>query len=503
MTTLHPREHKRGEGLIVDLFAGAGGASTGIEAALGRPVSLAINHAPTAIAVHARNHPQTIHMMGDVREVDPLEATGARPIDVLWASPDCTHFSNAKGNTPRSSSIRSLAWVVVDWAAKTRPKTLYVENVREFMGWGPLGPDGRPDKAQAGTTFQEWVGALRALGYSVDARVLDAADYGAGTHRRRLFVVGRRDGVAPVWPAPTHGPGRAHPHVPAATAIDWDLPTRSIFGRERPLAEATMRRIAAGIKRYVLDSPAPFLVGAAIPGSTSARSDGPGRTSTSMAAAALLVQTGYGERPGQAPRTLDIEDSLGTIVACGAKHALVTAFLAKHYGGVVGTPMGSPIGTITAIDHHSVVAAHLIKLRGTSTAASVRNPAPTVTAGGTHLGLVAAFLTSYYGAEAAGASVASPLRTVTTRDHHGLVAVTLNLGDGDKLYAIADIGLRMLTPAELLRAQFGGYAEAYDLGAAPTKTAQIRLIGNSVCPHAAAALVRANSREAALGDEAL
>lgn len=459
-TTLHPRAHKQGEGLIVDLFAGAGGASTGIEAALGRPVSVAIDHAPTALAVHARNHPATIHLTGDVREVDPVAATGARPIEVLWASPDCTHFSSAKGDVPRDAAIRSLAWVVVEWARKTRPTTIYVENVREFQGWGPLGPDGRPDKSQTGSTYRAWIAALRELGYGVDARVLDAADYGAGTHRRRLFVVARRDGVAPVWPAPTHGPGRAHPYVPAAAAIDWSLPTRSIFGRERPLAEATMRRIAAGIKRYVLDAAEPFLI--------------------------------------QAPRTLDIQDPLGTVVACGAKHALVTAFLAKHYGGVVGSCVGRPLGTITTVDHHSVVAAFLIKLRGTSTAASVRDPAPTVTAGGTHLGLVAAFLTSYYGAEAAaGSSPKTPLRTITTRDRHGLAAVTLDVGDAT--YAIADIGLRMLEPSELLRAQFASHAATYDLSDAPTKAAQIRLIGNSVCPHAAAALVRANSREVASG----
>lgn len=421
------------KGIIVDLFAGGGGASTGIEAALGRPVDVAINHSETALAVHRANHPDTQHIPSDIWEVDPFLATRGRPVDVLWASPDCTHHSRAKGGKPRSKKIRSLAHVVTQWARAVQPRCIFVENVQEFAEWGPLDEEGHPIKTRKGEEFARWCGELRLLGYSVDFRVLDASEYGAPTRRKRLFVVARYDGQPAVWPEPTHGPG-LKPYRTAAECIDWSLPCPSIFERKRPLAEKTLWRVAQGIKRYVLEDPAPFLL--------KFQQNSVGQTiaepmHTVMAGAQrfgmvspTLIQTGYGEREGQAPRTLDIEAPLGTVVAGGQKHALVSAFMVKHFGGMVGFhPERAPTSTITAKDR---------------------------------LGLV----------------------TVEGTD-----------------YQIADIGLRMLQPHELLVAQFGEFAESYDMRPARTKSAQVRLIGNSVCPHVVAALVRENvlkqAREAA------
>lgn len=461
-------------GLIVDLFAGGGGASTGIEAALGRPVDLAINHSAVALAVHEANHPRTRHLTADLFEVDPRVATRGRRVDVLWASPDCTHHSRAKGGKPRSQKIRSLAHVVVEWARAVRPRVIFVENVQEFLEWGPLDEDGHPIKSRKGESFGFWRGALELLGYRVEHRILDASLYGAPTRRRRLFIVARCDGEAITWPEPTHGPGRL-PLRTAAECIDWSLPCPSIFERKRPLAEKTLWRIAQGIKRYVLDNPQPFIV----------RHDGERWAPT-------LVQTGYGERPGQAARALDLHEPLGTVVACGQKHALAYALL-KHYGGVVGQPLEAPTSTITATDHHGLAAVTLAKFRGTDPSqpgsCPVDAPLPTISAGGVHVAEVRAFITAYYGNDATGGqSAREPLRTITAKHRLGLVTVA------DVDFQIVDIGMRMLQPHELLKAQFGGFAAGYDLSAARTKAAQIRLIGNSVCPDVVEALVRANLR---------
>lgn len=481
-------------GLVVDLFAGGGGASTGLEAALGRPVDIAINHSPTALAVHEANHPHTVHLTAGVFEVDPLLATRGRPVDVLWASPDCTHFSVAKGGKPRSQGIRSLAWVVVDWARAVRPRVIFLENVGEFRTWGPLGPDGQPDRERMGETFAQWRGALELLGYTVDHRVLDASHFGAPTKRRRLFLVARCDGRPIVWPEPTHGPGRL-PFRTAAECIDWSIPCPSIFERSRPLAEKTLWRIAQGIRRFVLESASPFVV-KVNHGGFDHRTESVNEPLSTVTAsrrghalvAPTLVQTGYGERKGQRPRSLDLHEPLGTVVAGGAKHALVAAFLAKHFGGVVGVPFdGRPLDTVTTQDHHALVTSTLVKLRGECGGADVAQPMPTVTAGGNHVAEVRAFLTAYYGSKGeAGQSLHDPMRTVVTKDRLGLVLV------GGIEHQIVDIGMRMLEPHELLRAQFGRFAATYDLSAAKTKTAKVRLIGNSVCPEAAEAVVRAN-----------
>lgn len=454
---------------VVDLFAGGGGASEGIRRALGRCPDVAVNHDPDAIAMHKKNHPDTRHYREDVFHVDPVKACGGRQPDLMWMSPDCRHFSRAKGGKPVSAKVRSLAGVGVKWARKVRPRCICLENVEEFTTWGPLDADGRPVPERVGDFFRAWVRALEALGYTVEWRVLVCADYGAPTTRRRLFLVARLDG-RPQWPEPTHGPGPGRaPYRTAAECIDWSIPVPSIFGRERPLAEKTERRIAAGIRRFLLDCPDPFIV------------DLP----SGRRVAPSLIQTGYGERRGQAPRVLDIEQPLGTVVAGGQKHGLVFAWLAKHYGGVVGIPADVPLSTVTATDHHSLVAASLTKFYGTSTGSSLAAPAPTVTAhaGGGHLGLVSAFLLKYYGTSV-GQDVRDPLHTVTTMDRFGVVHVAI---DGEP-HVIADIGMRMLQPRELARAH--GFGEDYVLEG--TKKAQVARIGNSVPVAPVEAIVRAN-----------
>jgi DNA (cytosine-5)-methyltransferase 1 len=300
------------DGLIVDNFAGGGGASTGIEWATGRAPDIAINHDREALAMHAANHPTTRHFCEDVFDVDPVKATGGKPVGLAWFSPDCTFFSKSRGGKPfrdrdRARRRRGLAWVVIKWARLVAPRVICLENVEEFEDWGPLGDDGRPCPLRKGFTFRRWRAQLEGLGYQVELRQLRACDYGSPTIRKRLFVVARRDGTAISWPEPTHGPGRKRPHRAAAECIDWSLPCPSIFDRARPLAPATMRRIARGVFKYVLGSAAPFVVGGA---------------------AHHLVATGRGERPGQAPRALDITAPLGTVCAGGSKHALVAAFQA-------------------------------------------------------------------------------------------------------------------------------------------------------------------------------
>jgi DNA (cytosine-5)-methyltransferase 1 len=486
--------------LVVDCFAGAGGASTGIEAALGRPVDIAINHSAAAIALHKVNHPETRHYQEDIWAVDPREACGTRPVGLAWFSPDCCHFSRAKGNVPRSHGIRSLAWVVVKWARKVRPRVIVVENVEEFQTWGPLDDKGYPDPEKAGSTFRLWLNQLVGLGYSLDFRTLVAADYGTPTTRKRMFLVARRDGAGIAWPEPTHGQGRPLSWRPAAEVIDWSLPCPSIFDRARPLAEATLRRIAAGVRRFVIEAAEPFIVPMTHQGGDRGRgvaSPLPTVTAAHRGELALcaptLVTTGYGERDGQAPRVPGLDKPLGTVVAGGAKHALVAAFLARHFGGVVGRQMGLPVPTVTARDHHSLVAAYVTKFYGTSIGSDVAGPLPTVTGQGGHLGEVRAFLIKYYGTGGQQQGLFDPLHTVTSKARFGLVTIA-----GEQ-YEIADLGLRMLAPHELFAAQGfpGDYEIAPDFNGKPmTKTQQIALCGNAVCPQVAEAIVSSNTRGA-------
>ncbi len=572
-----------GNELVVDSFAGGGGASTGIEAALGRAVDIAVNHDEEALAMHAVNHPDTVHLREDVWAVNPRKALGNRQIGLLWASPDCKHFSKAKGGKPVSKRVRGLAWVICKWAQVTKPRVIFLENVEEFQTWGPLMQvDGQwiPDPSRKGETFDRFIARLRRLGYKVEWKPLRACDYGVPTIRKRLYLIARRDGRAIVWPKPTHGKG-LKPYRTAAECIDWSIPCPSIFERKKPLAEATMRRIARGIMRYVVNAEKPFIVQVAnygnlmggvrdgadplstitahpkggshavvVPhitkfrnGATGSGMDEPMHTVTASSfvkrpggaaplglvsahlqhlthhgerrgndlqepvptvtgahrgeqalISATLVQTGYGERDGQAARALDIEKPLGTIVAGGGKAALVTAFLAQHNAGFNITPghaADAPLSTVSAKgSQQQLVTSHLIKLRGTcKDGQPVDEPMPTVTGGGMHAGEVRAFLVAYYGNDKDGQGLNDPLRTMPTKDRFGLVIVK------GELYQIVDIGMRMLTPRELANAQGFPLEYIIDRGADGkplTKTAQVRMIGNSVCPPVAEALVRAN-----------
>lgn len=523
--------------LVVDLFAGGGGASTGIEQAIGRHVDIAVNHDPAAVSLHQANHPQTQHFVSDVFEVEPLAVTEGRPVGLLWASPDCKHFSKAKGGKPVSKRVRGLAWVVVKWAKLVRPRIICLENVEEFQTWGPLAADGRPCPERKGRTFKRWVGQLQSLGYAVEWRELRACDYGAPTIRKRLFLVARCDGQPIVWPEPTHAQKPAKgsglkPWRTAAECIDWSLPCPSIFERERPLADATLRRIAHGVMRYVVNAAEPFIARIGQTGGNGKYSNAIGQPLTTITTKAehllvfpSLATIGYGERAGQAPRVQDPAAPLGTIVGAN-KHALVAAFLAKHYTGVVGSELPAPLGTVTTQDHHSLVAvqlvgcggragqsrprdvnepvqtitakadtcivtSHLAKLRGTSNSASTAEPLHTISAQGQHHAEVRAFLTAYYGSDQ-DTPLGDPMHTVTTKPRFGLVVV-----DGQP-YEIADIGMRMLQPRELYRAQ--GFPDSYviDTGAdgrALPKDAQVRMCGNSVCPPLPRALVLAHYAE--------
>lgn len=547
------------EELIVDNFAGGGGASCGIELALGRHVDIAINHDPEAVAMHAMNHPQTEHHCESVWDVDPLDLVKGRPVGLAWFSPDCKHFSKAKGGKPRDKKIRGLAWVAMRWAALVRPRVIILENVEEFQTWGPVLADGNPCPKRKGDTFRSFVRQLQEKGYAVEWREMRACDFGAPTIRKRLFLIARCDGRPIVWPQPTHGaPDSAavkarqrKPWRTAAECIDWSIPCPSIFDRKRwskskrawvdapPLADATLRRIARGMQRYVINAADPFIVkvnhgydyfrgqqlseplqtitakhgyGIAAPvitecaNASSPRAwsaDEPLRTQCAEVkgghfalASATLVQTGYGERPGQAPRAPGLDKPLGTAVAGGVKHALVSAFLAKHYGGNYdgsGVGLHEPASTITTADHHALVAAELGQ--ASDSVGKVDQ--------------VRAFLVKYYSEGGQDQACRDPMHTIPTKDRLGLVTVA-----GEQ-YQVADIGMRMLVPPELYRAQ--GFPSSYVFApiidpANPTlafvrealmrigkmkayrlpQHAQVRMCGNSVSPPMAAALVRAN-----------
>jgi DNA (cytosine-5)-methyltransferase 1 len=519
--------------LVVDCFAGGGGASTGIEAALGRHVDIAINHDPEAIAMHAANHPTTKHYIEDVWDVDPVEACAGRPVGLAWFSPDCTHHSRAKGGAVRrDKKIRALSWVVTRWARTVRPRVICLENVEELTSWGPLDNDGKPIKAKAGKTFNLWANKLRGLGYEVQFRTLVAADFGTPTTRKRLFMVARCDGRPIVWPEPTHGRGRALPWTAAATVIDWSLPCPSIFGRKRPLAEATLKRIAVGIERFVIGASAPFVMkyhgGAdghqskrvqpvseplrtvdaanrfALVEPFTVKYNGTGRanplndplhTITARDRFALVEPfivrhghystiTGAGLREGCGAGTFrgqPLDQPLATVCATNDKH-LVAPLITKHYGGpnghfVVGHDIRNTLGTITAKDHHACTAALLERGDAEDRSDEVR-----------------AFLVKWYGTSKV-ADLQLPLPTVLSGGgegggHLGIVTVR------GEPYRIVDIGMRMLAPHELFAAQ--GFPAAYDIRTGPdgeqlTKTAQTRLAGNSVCPQLSEAIVAANA----------
>lgn len=505
--------------LIADSFAGGGGASTGIEQALGRSPDVAINHDPVALAMHEANHPETKHLTSSIYAVDPktLLKRGQR-VGLAWFSPDCKHHSKAKGGKPLDRNIRDLAWVVVHWAERVRPAVIMVENVEEFQHWCPLTSENKPDLSQKGKTFRDWVKRLKSKDYVVEWRELKACDFGAATIRKRLFIVARCDGKPIIWPKPTHGDpaseavktGALKPWRTAASIIDWSIPCPSIFDTSeeimakhgvravRPLADNTLRRVARGVWRYVINAGEPFFVSYGQHGGASRSAAAPLHTITAslkdqnQIIVPSLVQVGYGEAPGQAPRCLDIHKPLGTVVAGGGKHALVAAFMAQHNTGVVGRRVDAPLSTITVRGtQQTIIAAHMMNMHGTARSARpMTEPVTSICAGGNHAGLVAAFLTKYYG-NGDGQHLSDPLHTLTTKDRMGLVTVQI----GGEDYVIADIGMRMLTPREQFRAQ--GFPESYVIDTKPdgspiSKTQQTHKCGNSVSPYVAKALARVN-----------
>ncbi|HIE9178427.1 TPA: DNA cytosine methyltransferase [Klebsiella pneumoniae] len=640
--------------IIVDNFAGGGGASTGIELAIGRSVDIAINHDPNAVAMHATNHPDTLHYCESVYSVRPKVATAGRRVGLAWFSPDCRHFSKAKGAKPVEKAIRGLAWIVIRWALDVGPRVMMLENVEEFKTWGPLlAAEMRPDPARAGETFEAFIGMLttgisadhlalaecceflnisldsedaarlvNGLGYTAEYRELRACDYGAPTIRKRFFMVMRCDGKPIVWPEATHGDpkspavlaGKLAPWRTAAECIDWTIPAPSIFVRKKPLAENTLRRIARGIQRFVIDSAEPFIVkcnhtttrgkydcfrgqaladplqtitkthgyAIAVPhltkfrtgatgkpvtdpvptvtAGTSRRPGGNGHALGVVEAAITPFMAGNGGSEYQAkPRSLDkpahtiLKESRACVVAPviarqfgasighradvpsatitaggGGKSQLVSAFLAKHYGGNYtgpGVGLDEPTHAVTTVDHHAVVAAHLMVNNTGNPGGSVESPAHTVTTGNHHA-VVASHLVKLRGTCRDGQRTDAQMPTITAGGQHvGEVETTLAVEDYDEeraqlvlaflkeycgadstglvkiagvTYRIVDIGMRMLQPHELYRAQ--GFPEWYIIdqdyrGVKYAKDKQVARCGNAVPPPFAEALVKANLPE--------
>lgn len=544
------------EEMIIDNFAGGGGASTGIELATGRAVDAAINHDPDAILMHRTNHPQTRHYCESVWDVDPWEVTRGRPVGLAWFSPDCKHFSKAKGSKPVDRNIRGLAWIVLKWAGTVKPRVIILENVEEFQTWGPV-RKGKPMKSRRGETFRKWKEQLQALGYEIDHRELVAADYGAPTIRKRFFLIARCDGKPIIWPERTHAPkdseevknGKCKPWRGAAEIIDWTIPCPSIFDTTdeikekysiraiRPLAVNTQKRIARGIEKFVLQNKEPF-----------------------------IVPIGYGERKGQAPRVHDINEPLSTVVGSGKqylampsliqyhteqservrgqgmdepimtldaanRYGLSVAYLAEYFQNGRPLDVNSPLHTSTTKDRECLCMAHMEKFFSggyTGNGSDANTPLGTVTAVD-HNGLVETFISKFY-KTGIGQKPDEPLHTVTTSaGHFGIVTVKMNRSEmnlhhwnevrellnaycgyaiaadeillldvNGTMYFISDIGLRMLTPRELYAAN--GFPPDYIIdhdytGKAYGKTKQVARCGNAVPPPFAEALVRANLPE--------
>lgn len=541
--------------LIVDNFAGGGGASTGIEMATGYSVDIAINHDPEAIKMHKANHPNTKHYCEDVWQVDPVKACNGHPVGLAWFSPDCKHFSKAKGGKPKDKFIRGLAWVACRWAGLVRPRVIMVENVEEFKTWGPLNRGHHPIKSKQGKTFAKFVQQLTDLGYEVQFKELIAADYGAPTMRKRFFLIARCDGKSIVWPEPTYAPadsekvkaGLLKPYVGAYTQLDFSLPCPSIFDTSeeikekygiravRPLAPKTMERIARGLKKFVLDNAEPFIVQVNHSGAKSnycKSSNEPLSTITGKHGFGIVepYMVQIGQTGFAADRSKDVREPLTTIVSKNEhclisptliqyhsetaqgevrgqtiedpimtvdgsnRYGLVTSFLHKYYDGGykgVGDSVENPLPTVTAWDHNSIVTANLIQMNNHCDGRDLRDPIPTITAGDGHFGEVRAFLIKYYG-QGTGQDIEEPLDTVTSRDRFGLVTI-----EGVD-YQIVDIGLRMLEPKELYGCQ--GFPDDYIIdhdytGKTYPRSEQVRRCGNAVCPPIPAALVKANLPE--------
>ena len=504
--------------LIVDNFAGGGGASTGIELATGYSVDIAINHDPEAIRMHKTNHPNTKHYCEDVWQVDPIEACQGHPVGLAWFSPDCKHFSKAKGGKPKDKFIRGLAWVACRWAALVRPRVIMLENVEEFKTWGPLNRRKHPIKSKQGKTFEKFVQQLTDLGYEVQFQELIAADYGAPTMRKRFFLIARCDGKPIVWPEPTHGAadseqvknGSLKPYVGAYTQIDFSRPCPSIFDTSeeikekygiravRPLAPKTMARIARGLKKFVLENPEPFIIqynhgGERRPNDirepmpTITGKHGYGIVEPYMV---QIGQTGFA-----ADRSKDVRDPLTTIVSKN-EHCLISPLLIQYHSETLkdevrGQTIADPVMTVDSSNRYGLVTSFLSKFYKSGTGQDVREPLHTITTSAGHFGEVRAFLIKYYGS-GTGQDIKEPLDTVTAQDRFGLVEI-----DGTE-YQIADIGLRMLEPSELYGCQ--GFPEDYIIdhdytGKTYPRSEQVRRCGNAVCPPIPAALVKSNLPE--------
>lgn len=504
--------------LIVDNFAGGGGASTGIELATGYSVDIAINHDPEAIKMHKANHPNTKHYCENVWAVDPVKACNGHPVGLAWFSPDCKHFSKAKGGKPKDKNIRGLAWVACRWAGLVRPRVIMLENVEEFKTWGPLNRGHHPIKAKQGKTFEKFVQQLNDLGYTVEFKELIAADYGAPTMRKRFFLIARCDGKPIVWPEPTHAPadseavkaGLVKPYVGAYTQLDFSLPCPSIFDTSeeikekygiravRPLAQKTMDRIARGFIKFILNNPEPFIIqcnhgGERRPNDirepmpTITGKHGYGIVEPYMV---QIGQTGFTK-----DRSKDVREPLTTIVSKN-EHCLISSTLIQYHsetaqGEVRGQTIEDPIMTVDGSNRYGLVTSFLSKFYKSGTGQDLREPLHTITTSAGHFGEVRAFLIKYYG-DATGQDIEKPLDTVTTKDRFGLV--TIKGVD----YQIVDIGLRMLEPRELYGCQ--GFPDDYIIdhdytGKIYPRSEQVRRCGNAVCPPIPAALVRANLPE--------
>lgn len=435
--------------LIIDCFAGGGGASVGIEMALGIPVDIAINHDPQAIRMHKVNHPDTLHLTEDIFKVDLQRCVKGRHVALMWASPDCTSHSKAKGGQPRKSGLRILPWAVYKHAKAILPDVIIMENVEEIQQWGPLDENGHPIKERLGEDYKKFISAMKGLGYIFDSRELVAADYGAPTTRKRWYAIFRRDGKDIIWPEQTHFKDSEPKWKQCGKYIDWSDLGKSIFDRPKPLAEATQKRIANGIRKYILESK-PYIV-------------------QDKRAAAFIIQY-HGEQKAGDARGQLLSDPIKTIDTSN-RYGLVTAFITKFYKSGIGQGCDEPLHTITT------------------------SPG--------HFGLVSAFLIKYYGSGGGCQTIDRPLDTITTKDRFGLVNVVLDI-DGEK-YIIKDIFLRMLKPEELKRMQ--GFPDDYiinrdiDWKPYPIKE-QVARIGNSVVPIMAEALVRSNCSDLIVGRRA-
>lgn len=433
-----------GDELIVVGFAGGGGSSEAIRMATGREPDIAINHEPEAIAMHRANHPSCEHFCQNIWQVHPRKAVRGRKVGLAWFSPDCTDFSKAKGGRPVSKRVRDLAWVVVLWAKVTKPRVIFLENVEEFRDWGPLADDGQPCPDRRGLEFRRWVKELKRLGYAVDWREIRASEFGAPTIRKRLFLVARRDDRRIAWAAPTHGKG-LRPFRTAAECIDWSIPCPSIFltreegralGVNRPLAEATMRRIGRGVWRYVINAARPFIVPVTHAGDDRVHSIDEGlRTVTTAnrgehALISPYLVPRYGERPpkdgvpGQAPRTAPVDAPIATITPTQNEGSLIAPVLMPYYGErregeTRAHDVGEPLKTQTTENRFGLAAVHLAEFRGDSAGKPVDGPMPTITAnsfvkrpgGAPPQGVVAAFL-AQHNTDMVGHDVRKPMSTI-------------------------------------------------------------------------------------------